>query len=605
MSPMLSGCRAVLLACAALGMCSAVPVAAAGSDAAEANRAAPASAGIRVGREAGRTRMVVDLSAAPRFDLFELSGPDRIVIDLKNTQLAEPPAPGLFAATPVAGLRTGVHEGHTLRLVLDLADGDLRHESFVLGPDANGGHRLVLDIYSREQSVARAAAPPLEHQSRATAPLAAADAVRPASSVSRPQRRELPQKAAAPLPAASPQAAPATGVSDLLVGGYGELAAAYNTAQPEHWSKLRARLELGVSGSLDWGARFKVVGRLEGDAAYSVEDDFYPLAVRRDQRHDASLREAYLDFGAGDWEYRLGRQHVVWGEMVGLFLADVVSARDTREFFLEEFETMRIPQWAVRAERFAGDAHLELLWVPYPSYDRIGEPGADFYPFPVAPGTPVTERKPGRSKVANHGLGGRFSYLLSGWDLSGFYYQSTDVAPTLYQTALGLELRHDRIQQFGGTFSKDFLDFVFKGEAVYTRGRSYVSLDPDAPNGLRESDGLDYVLGVMLPLGDWRFDAQVYGRHLADYDAALLSDRDETGITLLVNRRFGDRVEAEVLYLTGLNRSDWSLQPRLRWNVTQEWRLQFGADLFGGSEIGLFGQYDASDRVFIELRRWF
>ena len=60
-----------------------------------------------------------------------------------------------------------------------------------------------------------------------------------------------------------------------------------------------------------------------------------------------------------------------------------------------------------------------------------------------------------------------------------------------------------------------------------------------------------------------------------------------------------------MLYLTGLNRNDWSLQPRVSWSVTQEWRLQFGADLFGGDEVGLFGQYDASDRVFVELRRWF
>jgi len=593
----LSACRAVAFLCTAL----VVPsfALAANEPGVVAGQAAQASASVRVGREPGRTRMVVDISAAPQYDLFELSGPDRIVIDLKHTVLASTPAPALFAATPVAGLRTGVREGHTLRLVLDLADSGVHHESFVLGPDANGGYRLVLDLYSRENRVAQGAASGRPTLDSAPKPTAVADA---APRVARPQRRQ--PAPGAPVGGAAPSASPA-GISDVLVGGYGELAAAYTTAQPEHWSKLRARLEVGVSGSFDWGARFKVVGRLEGDGAYSLEDDFYPAAVRHDQRHDASLREAYLDFGAGNWEYRLGRQHVVWGEMVGLFLADVVSARDTREFYLEEFETMRIPQWAVRAERFAGDAHLELLWVPYPSYDRIGEPGADFYPFPVAAGTPVAERTPSRSKLSNHGLGGRFSYLLDGWDLSGFYYQSTDVAPMLYQTADGLELRHDRIQQFGGTFSKDFRDFVFKGEAVYTRGRSFFSLDPAAISGSAESDGLDYVMGVMLPWGDWRFDAQFYGRHLADYSAGLVSDRNETGLTLLVNRRFGDRVEAEVLYLTGLNRSDWSLQPRVSWSVTQEWRLQFGADLFGGDEVGLFGQYDASDRVFVELRRWF
>jgi hypothetical protein len=66
--------------------------------------------------------------------------------------------------------------------------------------------------------------------------------------------------------------------------------------------------------------------------------------------------------------------------MVGLFFADVVSARDMREFILPEFDQMRIPQWAARAEYFADDYHAELLWIPVASYDNIGKPGAEFYP---------------------------------------------------------------------------------------------------------------------------------------------------------------------------------------------------------------------------------
>ncbi len=553
---------------------------------------------LRVGREPGRTRVVVDLSEPATYHVFSLSNPARVVIDLWNTRLAGPVPPDLFAATPVARLRTGPREDAGLRLVLDLAQQDIRQETFVLDPNGSGGgYRLVVDLYHEpvagadRREVAAAATEPAHNR------LAARE---PARSISRPVRSP-PDPASAALP--DGRAAPA--VSDLRLGGYGELAAAWNTAAPEHWSKLRARLELGLTGRLDWGARFKLSGRMEGDGAYSVEDDFYPAAVRRDQRSDFSVREAYLDIGAGDWEFRLGRQHVVWGEMVGLFLADVVSARDTREFFLEEFETMRIPQWAVRAEHFAGAAHLELLWVPVPSYDEIGKPGADFYPFPVPAGTPVREVTPSRSKVSNHGLGGRLSYLVNGWDLSGFYYQSTDVAPTLYRTGGGLELRHDRIRQVGATFSKDWLDFVLKGEAVYSSGRRFLSQDPAARFGLQDSDAVDYVLGIMVPRGDWRFDAQLYGRHVFDHDPAMGFDADETGLTLLLNRRFGDRVEAEILYLSGLNRSDWSLQPSVTWNLTQAWRLQFGADLFGGSEIGLFGQYDDGDRVFLELRRWF
>lgn len=386
--------------------------------------------------------------------------------------------------------------------------------------------------------------------------------------------------------------------------GYGEFTSAYTTASPSRWSQLRGRFELGASGQIGSQVSYRVVGRVQGDAAYSVERDYYDSAVRDDQRREAAIREAYVDFSAAGWEWRLGRQHVVWGEMVGLFLADVVSARDMREFYLQEFENMRIPQWATRAEYFSGNSHFEVLWVPHPSYDEIGKPGADFYPYDVPAGTPVKHNKPTRN-LSNTNIGARYSYLISGWDLSVFHYQSRDVRPTLYQTELGLELRNDRIKQTGFTFSKAYPNWVFKGEAVHTIGRRFLSQDPQALYGVERSNSLDYVIGAMIPWGDWRFDVQLYGSHLSDHNEGLYQDRNETGLTFLVHHQISDRLEWEVLYMTGLNRSDYSWQPKVIWHATQQWRMQVGADIFGGDEIGLFGAYEDSDRLYVELRRWF
>ena len=64
------------------------------------------------------------------------------------------------------------------------------------------------------------------------------------------------------------------------------------------------------------------------------------------------------------------------------FFCDVVSARDMREFLLPSFDIMRIPQWAVRAEYSKYDIHAEVLWIPVPTLDDIGKPGADYYPGP-------------------------------------------------------------------------------------------------------------------------------------------------------------------------------------------------------------------------------
>src|SRR5690606_8624603 len=136
--------------------------------------------------------------------------------------------------------------------------------------------------------------------------------------------------------------------------------------------------------------------------------------------------------GAGDWEFRLGKQNIVWGEMVGLFFADVVSAKDLRSFVLPEFDLIRIPQWAARAEWFGEDSHLELVWLPAPEVDRIGEPGAEFFPWPPQyPGYGydiLGDERPSR-RLSNSGFGARVSTLVGGWDLTGFVYRAPDTQP--------------------------------------------------------------------------------------------------------------------------------------------------------------------------------
>ncbi|MBR0568557.1 hypothetical protein J5J83_20730 [Azoarcus sp. L1K30] len=403
--------------------------------------------------------------------------------------------------------------------------------------------------------------------------------------------------------------APASG-SGIALGGYAEFSGAYTTAAKGHWSKLRARTELSANGNAGGGMKWRVTGRLEADAAQNLEGDFYPDAVRRDQRTDAVLREAYLDLPAGDWEFRFGRQQVVWGEMVGFFFADVVSARDLREFLLPEFESLRIPQWAARAEYFGADTHFELLWVPVASYDRIGKPGADFYPYPaqlVPSGVAVVEKKPDQDgRDGNWGL--RASRLIDGWDLSAFYYDSRNVEPSLYRVSFApaYELRHDRIRQFGGTFSKDMGPFVLKGEVVHASGRRFISLDPNAPFGLRKSDTLDYAVGVDVPVGsDWRFNVQYFERLHFNHADGMLVERNEPGATFQAVHTFGSEFEFEFLAASSLIRRDFMLRPKLTWKFAPEWRALMGVDYFEGRHTALFGRFDDSDRVYFEVRRWF
>ncbi len=374
---------------------------------------------------------------------------------------------------------------------------------------------------------------------------------------------------------------------------------------------MLTRADLSSQGNLGGGVKWKLGARLNYDAVFSI-DDFYPGDVADDQRFYFDLRENYLDVSTGDLDFRFGKQHVVWGEMVGLFFADVVSARDMREFILPEFDTMRITQWAARTEYFKDNFHAELLWIPVAIYDKIGEPGAEFFPHQWQPaGVNVQYRNediPTRN-LSNTNYGLRLSMLANGWDVSGFTYRSMDISPTFYRDATSVpgtfiyEARHDRISQYGGTLAKDFGDVVLKAETVYTRGRRFSVTRLSDVDGVVAQNTLDWALGLDFTLpADTRFNVQLFERTFFDHDPDLISDKREQGYSLLLNHKFTDKVEAQALWIASLNRTDWLFRPKVSWAFERNWRLVTGIDIFKGPELGLFGRYDKNDRIYAELR---
>jgi hypothetical protein len=387
--------------------------------------------------------------------------------------------------------------------------------------------------------------------------------------------------------------------------GFAQLELSRTLSSPSHWSKMLGRLEFGKQGKTDSGLKWKLSARVDYDAVFATTS-FYGADVRRDQQFNVVLRENYIDTSIGDWDVRLGRQHVIWGEMVGLFFADVVSARDMREFILPEFNILRIPQWAARAEYFRDDFHGELLWIPVASYDETGKPGSEFFPWQPLDLGYLNEVKPA-AKLRNGNYGARGTWLDNGWDLSAFYYRSMDAAATFYQTGNGTfyEARHDRISQLGGTLAKDFGSLVLKAEAVLTRGRQLTVLRPDA-DGVTPQNTFDWVVGLDFPFqSDTRFNIQAFQSIITNHDPDVIRKKRESGYSLLLHGKLAPDLEAEVLWVASLDRNDWMLRPKLNWNFQKNWRLVLGVDAFHGPAMGLFGRYNARDRVYSELRRSF
>lgn len=147
---------------------------------------------VRLWRAADNTRLVFDLSGPVQHNVFTLSAPERIVIDVDGAKMTTALDGLATGRTPIRGLRVAERAPGQLRIVLDMASAVLP-KSFSLAPNQQYGHRLVVDLRDQPGTAATPASPPPVARS---APPAAAQAAAP--------------RPAAPAPApAAPARAPA------------------------------------------------------------------------------------------------------------------------------------------------------------------------------------------------------------------------------------------------------------------------------------------------------------------------------------------------------------------------------------------------------------
>ena len=94
------------------------------------------------------TRVVFDLDSTVAYNVFLLDGPDRVVIDLKHTRLATDIRRPSRSDKLLRRIRSAPRKNGGLRIVLDLKH-PIRPRSFLLDPNKQYGHRLVVDLHPK------------------------------------------------------------------------------------------------------------------------------------------------------------------------------------------------------------------------------------------------------------------------------------------------------------------------------------------------------------------------------------------------------------------------------------------------------------------------
>jgi hypothetical protein len=163
-----------------------------------------------------------------------------------------------------------------------------------------------------------------------------------------------------------------------------------------------------------------------------------------------------------------------------------------------------------------------------------------------------------------------------------------------------------RKRTVGATFSKDISAVVLKGEFVYDRDRNFTVTDPVDFDGIVKSDYFEYLLGLDYTFfRKVDFNVQFFQQFVLNPVDTLFRDDQESFLSIWFKTGFfNNRLEPELFAAFTLepNRADFMLRPKLNFTFNSHLKTALGADLFGGDYNGVFGQFDNSDRVYLELR---
>jgi len=395
---------------------------------------------------------------------------------------------------------------------------------------------------------------------------------------------------AALLAAACPTAA------ELDLSGFLQQNTAFNLAGPnpdgQHykWLEERAQLKLDASSGA-WRLLAK------GDLAYD----------HLGRQEESELREGYVDYAAGNWDLRIGRQIITWGLGDLVFLNDVFPKDHEALFAGRPLEYLKRGVDAVKLGAYPAFASFELVLAPSFRESRIPD-SSRFWLFDPLPG--VTNRETVKPAQGDGGL--RIYRDIAGYDAALYLYRGFQRTPSMRPDSVTAPTKitffHPKLAVYGASLSGRAGDGVLSLEAAYYDSREdRTGTDFTVPNSQTR-----LLAGYQLqPWEDFSLGLQYYAEYMHDYGAYRAAlppgfPADErwshTATIRLTQFLLHQTLRLSLYALRNASNGDYFLNPEIRYSFTDQVWGAVGANIFGGKPWGQFGQLSRNDNLYVQLR---
>lgn len=387
--------------------------------------------------------------------------------------------------------------------------------------------------------------------------------------------------------------------AEVSLSGFVQQNTAFTTgaANPDgrryKWLEERAQLKFDA-GSGGWRLLAK------GDLAYD----------HLGRREQSEMREGYLDYAAGNWDLRVGRQVITWGIGDLVFLNDVFPKDYEALFAGRPLEYLKRGIDAVKVGAYPELANFELVLAPNFRESRIPDAGRFRLFDPMSAINDRETIKPGRGDV-----GLRVYRDVAGYDAALYLYRGFQRTPSMRPDSLSSPTKityfHPRISVYGASASGRAGEGVLSLEMAYYDSRQDRGGDDfTVPNSQTR-----LLVGYQVqPLEDTSLGFQYYAEVMHGHDVYLAAlpagfpaeKRWSHSITARLTQFFRHQTLRLSLYASyNAGNGDHFVNPELRYGFSDRLWGAVGANVFGGKPWGQFGQFDRDDNVYLQLRHEF
>ncbi len=359
------------------------------------------------------------------------------------------------------------------------------------------------------------------------------------------------------------------------------------------------RLRLDIFG---WTDSIEASARVKGDFLLdNVAEEF-----------DVDLREAYVDYTTGDFDFRLGRQIVTWGVGDLIFINDPFPKDYVAFFSGMPLEYLKIGSDALRTRYSSDLVNADFLVIPFFEPNVLPEPDR-FLLFDPLPDIPSREKKEPATTLENTQLALRLYRGIKGFDFSAYFYRGFWLTPNMKPDDLTspsqVIIFYPRLSIYGMSAQGGALGGVLSFETGYYQSRD----DEGGTDPFIRNSQILFLIGYQRQIWeDFSVGVQYSGDYMTQYDAYIenlpagvpkLDEYRDITTVRLTQLLMHQTLKLSFFAFYSPSDEDYMIIPEIKYNFSDELSAALGANIFGGPEDAPnFGQFNKNDNIYTAIK---